>query len=229
MRRFNTLFRLQTFGMQFGIQFGIQIFYKEYSYFIKKDRDEMEKHRLSKEEIRIARAWAADTSWVEKKAYERDNGYLGCVEDILAHPVFQSMDQYIQHGNTTCKAHCIQVSYMSYRICRARGWDYRAAARAGLLHDLFLYDWHTHARETGEYFHGFTHPRTAMNNAMRHFQLSDREQNLILRHMWPLTPVPPRYKEGFAVLYADKFCGLSEVASNIRQWFLYTLQPKQLG
>lgn len=25
---------------------------------------------------------------------------------------------------------------------------------AGLLHDLFLYDWHFHAKETGNYFHG---------------------------------------------------------------------------
>lgn len=54
---------------------------------------------------------------------------------------------------------------MSYRICRSRNWDYVAVARAGLLHDLFLYDWHTHAKETGEHFHGFTHPRVAMENA----------------------------------------------------------------
>ena len=39
-----------------------------------------------------------------------DQEYMECVKDILCHPVFQSMDQYIQHGTTTCKTHCIQVS-----------------------------------------------------------------------------------------------------------------------
>ena len=42
--------------------------------------------------------------------YTGDQEYMECVRDILEHPVFQSMDQYIQHGTTTCKAHCIQVS-----------------------------------------------------------------------------------------------------------------------
>lgn len=32
-----------------------------------------------------------------------DEEYMDCVRDILCHPVFQSMDRYIQHGNTTCK------------------------------------------------------------------------------------------------------------------------------
>ena len=40
----------------------------------------------------------------------KDQEYLECVRDILDHPVFQSMDEYIQHGNTTCKEHCMMVS-----------------------------------------------------------------------------------------------------------------------
>ena len=135
-----------------------------------------------------AAQWAADETWVRCRKYENDPEDMECVKDILAHPVFNSMDQEIQHGNTTCKTHCIQVSYLGYRICRRYGGNWRSAARAGLLHDLFLYDWHTHARETGEHFHGFTHPRRALENACLHFQLTDEEQNIILRHMWPLTP-----------------------------------------
>lgn len=178
---------------------------------------------------RIMGERAAGEIWVREKVYERDEDFLKCVRDILVHPVFKSMDQYIQHGNTTCKEHCIQVSYMSYRLCRAKSWDYRSAARAGLLHDLFLYDWHTHAKETGQHFHGYTHPRVAMNNAVRHFNVTEMERNIILRHMWPLTPVPPRYMEGYAVLYADKYCGLAEVAGNLRRWFYYTLKQGHLG
>lgn len=184
---------------------------------------------MTRDELHKVGKWAADETWAARKEYEKDAEYLACVRDILEDSVFLSMDKFIQHGKTTCMTHCIQVSYLSYRICKARNWDYKSAARAGLLHDLFLYDWHTHAKETGEHFHGYTHPRVAMNNASKYFQISDMEKNMILRHMWPLTPVPPRHKEGYALLYADKICGFSEVASQARDKFLYTLRPRQLG
>lgn len=172
--------------------------------------------------------WASDQTWTEKAEYEMDQEYLECVQDILENPIFQSMDRFIQHGETTCKVHCLKVSYMSYQICKKWGWDYRQAARAALLHDLFLYDWHTHAKETGEHFHGFTHPRVAMNNAAAYFQVTEKEKNMILRHMWPLTPIPPKSREGFAIIYADKHCGLAEVASRMWKWLAYSLYPKYL-
>ena len=168
---------------------------------------------LRGEEKELAQEWVQDTAWLEKEEYEWDEDYMDCVRDIMEHPVVQSMDRFIQHGNTTTKDHCIQVSYLSYRICRKRGWDGRAAARAGLLHDLFLYDWHTQKN----HIHGFTHPRVAMKNAVRYFQVTPHEQNIILRHMWPLTPVPPRTREGMVIVYADKFCGISEVCGRVKQ------------
>lgn len=173
----------------------------------------MSKWTLSPKERAILIEWASDGEWVESEEYQRDLDYFHCVKDILAHPVFQSMEEYIQHGGTTCRAHCIQVSYMAYQMCRAWGLDYKSAARAGLLHDLFLYDWHTHRKLTGECFHGFTHPRRALQNAVKYFELSDKEKDMILRHMWPLTPVPPKSLEGFTLLYADKFCSAAEVLS----------------
>lgn len=175
---------------------------------------------FTREERRQANDWVRDENWIKQERYEQDTDYLECVYDILDNPVFQSMEQYIQHGNTSCRKHCIQVSYLSYRICRKRGWDYRSAARAGLLHDLFLYDWHTHARETGNHFHGFTHPRIALRNAARYFTLTEMEEDIILRHMWPLTPIPPKSREGFVIVYADKFCSSGEIAARIRNWIL---------
>ena len=185
----------------------------------------MNKKCFTREEKKEVLRWAEDPSWINQERYDEDEEYLACVADILENPVFQSMDRFMQHGDTTCKAHCIKVSYFSYRICRRLGWDYVQTARAGLLHDLFLYDWHTHAKETGEYFHGFTHPRTAMRNAEIYFQVTEMEKNMILRHMWPLTPIPPKYKEGYTIIYADKFCGLVEVGARMKDWFLYNLHP----
>lgn len=162
-----------------------------------------------------------------KYEYKNDREYLECVKDIIEHPVFNSMDNYIQHGNTTCKEHCIQVSYKSYKICKRFGLEAGAAARAGLLHDLFLYDWHTHARETGDYFHGYTHPAKALENARRYFSLTSVEEDIILRHMWPLTFVPPKSMEGMTIVYADKVCSLSEVFSRARAGLAYTFRLKR--
>ena len=36
----------------------------------------------------------------------------------------------------------------------------------------------------------------ALANAEKYFDLTDKEKDMILRHMWPLTPVPPKSREG---------------------------------
>lgn len=182
----------------------------------------MKNRKITREERDMARRLAQNETWVSHGQYQQDEEYLACVQDILDHEVFQSMDRYVQHGKTTCKEHCIKVSYLSYRLCRRMGWDEAAkpAARGGLLHDLFLYDWHTHAKNTGEHFHGFTHPRTALHNAESSFVLTSEEKNVILRHMWPLTIIPPNSRAGFAVVYADKFCTSAEVAAGVKNWIL---------
>lgn len=156
--------------------------------------------------------------WLEDDRFLRDAGYMECVYDILGSPVVKQMNDYIQHGNTTTLKHCIDVSYVSYKICRSYGFDYRSAARGGLLHDLFLYDWHGYAKRTGNYFHGFTHPQVALHNAKHFFELNHNEQDIIVKHMWPLTVIPPKSPEGYVVMYADKYCGLIETVKRIKNF-----------
>lgn len=151
-----------------------------------------------------------EEEWLQDEECLADMAYLECVHDILENKTFQSMKEYIQHGCTTTLTHCLHVSYYSYKVCKRYGLDYRSAARAGLLHDLYLYDWHTHAKETGEHFHGFTHPATALRNASRIFELNKTERDIILKHMWPMTVIPPKTWEGMVVSFADKYCGLAE-------------------
>ena len=91
--------------------------------------------------------------------------------------------------------------------------DYKSAARAGLLHDLFLYDWHNQPRKKLFEKHGYTHPRTALNNASNNFDLNYKEKDIILKHMWPLTlKSVPRYKESFLVSIVDKYSSCGEYA-----------------
>jgi uncharacterized protein len=89
-------------------------------------------------------------------------------------------------------------------------FDYLSAARGGMLHDFFLYDWHI-TKHGG--LHGFTHSAAALENADRLFCLNDLEKDIILKHMWPLTIRMPRYKESFVVLIIDKYCASMEIFS----------------
>ncbi|AKN31522.1 HD family phosphohydrolase [Clostridium carboxidivorans P7] len=137
-----------------------------------------------------------------------DKKYEKCVCDVIHHEMVVSMKNYIQHGNTNCLEHSLYVSYISYMICRRLGLDYRSAARGGLLHDFFLYDWHMRRPQKG--LHGFIHPNIALKNANKYFNLNDNEKDIIQKHMWPLTITLPRYKESFVVLFTDKYCAFME-------------------
>ena len=42
--------------------------------------------------------------------------------------------------------------------------------------------------------------KKALNNAQREFELTEKEKDIILKHMWPLTVIPPRSWEGMTVM-----------------------------
>jgi uncharacterized protein len=138
-----------------------------------------------------------------------DGEYKKCIGDLLQNEIVCSMKKFIQHNNVTCLEHSICVSYYSFFICKRLGLDYRSAARGGLLHDFFLYDWHITKPVKG--LHGFTHPNTALENANKYFYLNEIEKDIIEKHMWPLTAKLPKYKESFIVSFVDKYCALMEI------------------
>lgn len=131
------------------------------------------------------------------------------IKDIIENTTVQKMQEYRQHYNTSCYEHCINVSYLNYRICKKLKLDFVSAARAGMVHDLFLYDWRK--RENGRKgLHGFTHPKTALENAEKLFDISKREKDIILKHMWPLTIKIPIYPESWVIVLTDKYCAIKE-------------------
>lgn len=155
-----------------------------------------------------------DLSHVLKKSSRALAEYESLVVDLLGNDKVRSMRGFIQHGKVTCLEHCILVSYLSYLACKKFGLDYRAAARGGLLHDMFLYDWHEKNSHCG--LHAFSHPGAALHNAENQFVLSSIEKDIISRHMWPLTPAFPKSKEAVIVSFADKYCALIETKQNFR-------------
>lgn len=131
------------------------------------------------------------------------------IKDIENNETVQEMKNFKQHYDTSCYDHCRNVAYISYKICKKFNLDYKAAARAGMLHDLFLYDWRK--RENGRKgLHAFTHPKTALENAKKYFELSEKEEDIILKHMWPVTIKLPKYSESYIITLADKYSAICE-------------------
>ncbi|MDE7205798.1 MAG: phosphohydrolase, partial [Lachnospiraceae bacterium] len=58
--------------------------------------------------------------------------------------------------------------------------------------------------------HGFFHPGRALRNAKKEYRLTKRQADIIKKHMWPLTVVPPMCREAWIVTTADKYCSLME-------------------
>ena len=139
-----------------------------------------------------------------------EDEYKKIISDLLEIDEVLSLAEYEQHIDIDRLQHVKSVSYLSYKICKKYNLDYVAAARAGLLHDLFYYDWKV--KDDGSHrLHGYRHPGFAVENAKKITSLSKKEEDIIKRHMWPLTLTPPRYLESYIVNLSDKYSATVEM------------------
>ena len=120
--------------------------------------------------------------------FKYKNQYLNYVSDLMQDTAVQSMRLLPQHrAGVSCYHHSVLVSYASWRVCDWLGLDARAAARGGLLHDFYLYNWRDAASHPG-IRHGSQHPEVALRNARARFSLTWREEDIIRSHMFPIPP-----------------------------------------
>lgn len=141
--------------------------------------------------------------------WENDPEYMSYIEDLINRPEVQKLKKFKQHHYTNRLEHSISVSYSSYKVAKKFHANKRATARAGLLHDLFYYDWRTEKSDKGT--HAYVHPRIAVKNAEKITDLSPLEKDIIIKHMWLATIAFPRYKESYIVTFVDKYCACQEV------------------
>lgn len=135
--------------------------------------------------------------------------YNHCISDVPGSELIRDLDGFTHHYHVTRLEHCLHVSYLSFVICRRLGLDYQSAARGGLLHDFYFYDSHVTKPDRG--IHCFRHPGIALENAEKHFPLNKVERDIIVKHMWPVTLTPPRYRESYVVTAMDKYCANREL------------------
>ncbi len=132
------------------------------------------------------------------------------IKDIAENSNVTALKDHIQHINSSRYAHCEEVALYTFLICKKLKLDYISAARGAMLHDFYFYNWRNKHVEGQKKFHLFRHPRIALENALDIFDLNDMEKDIIVKHMWPLTIVPPKFKESYIVTLVDKYCATKE-------------------
>ena len=147
-----------------------------------------------------------------------DYEFIEIIDDLLKNQTVQKMKNFRQHYETSCFDHCLIASYYCYLYGKKFNLDYVSCARAAMLHDLFLYDWRK-KQDDRKGLHAFTHPKTAYKNASKLFALNEKEKDIILKHMWPVTIALPKYKESYLLTLVDKYCALNESYQEIYNRF----------
>lgn len=143
--------------------------------------------------------------------------YLKYAGEIYNTPQLQKLSQFEQHFKINRLQHIRSVAYLSFLISRKLKLDYVSTARAATMHDLFYYDWRED--DLSHKLHGYRHPKTALKNAFYLCgTLNKKEVDIIKKHMWPLTVIPPKYLESIVVTSMDKYCATIEM--------IYSASPK---
>lgn len=144
-----------------------------------------------------------------KELVNRDIEFQNIINPLITNQTVQQMKNFRQHYETSCFEHCYMAAYYCYLICKKFDLDYKSATRAAMLHDLFLYDWRKKQPDR-KGFHAFTHGKKACENACKLFDLNEKEKDIIIKHMWPVTISFPKSLEGFILTFVDKYCAISE-------------------
>jgi len=110
-------------------------------------------------------------------AYE----FMECIKDIYFNAKVQKLDEWQQHNHTSRLQHSLNVSYYSYVICKTFGWDYKSAARAAMLHDLYFYDWRKKSALRKQN-HSLWHSLVEVENAKKITVLNSIEEDAIKKH-----------------------------------------------
>ena len=157
------------------------------------------------------------------------NEWYQIIKEILHNQEFQKRKLFPHHKDLSVWTHSILVSYNSFIAAKYFNADDKICAIAGLLHDFYPWSWiendiikeldsgyYMNYRNTKHKFfkqHGFIHGKAASENYIKYFPELENKKitNAIRRHMFPLTIIPPRYKEGFIVSTIDKINSVHEL------------------
>ncbi|MDY5577641.1 MAG: HD family phosphohydrolase [Lachnospiraceae bacterium] len=134
------------------------------------------------------------------------------MSELIHDPKILQMKNYAQHNSSNTFKHSVHVALTAYRLSKIFHLkiDESSLAKGAMLHDFYLYD--ARGGQIGAWKHGTGHADTALNNSLKHYQLTRLEKEIIYCHMWPLNITRvPRSKESLLISMADKYCAAREM------------------
>lgn len=146
---------------------------------------------------------------MSNKRWNWQSDFTEAVGPLALRPELRQIRRYSHHRNVNRYDHTVRVALLSYRIARRLGLDARATARAAMLHDLFYHD--RTCRPAG--YHGWVvlnHPEEAAANARQITDLTPKEENIILSHMWPVSRHAPHCREAVLVNLVDDWVAVRD-------------------
>ena len=149
---------------------------------------------------------------------------MSIASSILNHSEFIKTKSIVHHGNTRYN-HSLKVSYLAYKLSKITGADMVSAIRGGALHDFFLVRDDKNILTSTKML--IEHPTIAKNNAIKYFNVNEKEQNIIESHMFPVSKIIPKFKESWLVTIADKIVAITEGAMHAKAqvgvWMLFII------
>lgn len=148
------------------------------------------------------------------------------IKNIKHSKFIQETKNFKHHGGSNnIYIHCLKTAYCVYILCLILHLSptiTKSAVIAALLHDIFGYDWTNKRLEKNQEWkyekgfnkikkmHAFNHGLEAINNTSKYITLNEHQKDAILKHMFPLYPIPPKYIEGWLLTIADKIIATQE-------------------
>ena len=134
--------------------------------------------------------------------------YGEIVKGILDNEEFKKLHLEPHHGISRYE-HVLRVSKMAYFLARNLHMaNLEEITRAALLHD-FYFD--KELTEYDAYEKLSKHPALALKNALKYYDLTPLEQDIIVKHMYPHTKDKPNYIGSYLVSICDKVVATYEM------------------
>ena len=127
------------------------------------------------------------------------------IDDIINNKEFLKLSDIGHHGITRLD-HSLRVAEYTYKVTRFMGLNYSEATRAALLHDFFIDE----VKDKNSLERLREHPKFALENAKKYFSLTAREEDIIIKHMFPITFRAPKYIESWIVDFCDDIAAIYE-------------------
>ena len=142
---------------------------------------------------------------IKEEYFYMNDEFYSIIDEIISNDEFNKTKNIRHHGITRYN-HSLRVAYHTFKITKKLKLNYQEATKAALLHDFF-----TDETETLHPLKALRkHPEYALENAKKHFNLTELQEDIIVKHMYPITKKMPKYKESWIVDIVDDICSLYE-------------------